>query len=109
MTFHRFAIGETVAANGFGIPPGPYRIVRLLPLAGGVPQYRAKSMVDEHERALAESDLRPAMATAVRPAEGLWTSYQWSRRKWQRGRSPRRQRHSSLGTINRSDGGAGKA
>ena len=39
MTFHRFAIGETVAANGFGIPPGPYRIVRLLPLAGGVPQY----------------------------------------------------------------------
>ena len=38
MTFHRFAIGEAVAANGFGIPPGPYRIVRLLPLAGGVPQ-----------------------------------------------------------------------
>jgi hypothetical protein len=23
-----------MAANGFGIPPGPYRIVRLLPLAG---------------------------------------------------------------------------
>ena len=39
----------------------------------------------------------------------LWTSYQWSRRKWQRGRSPRRQRHSLSGTINRSDGGAGKA
>jgi hypothetical protein len=36
MTFHRFTIGDTVAANGFGIPPGPYRIVRLLPLAGGV-------------------------------------------------------------------------
>ena len=39
----------------------------------------------------------------------LWTSYQWSRRKWQRGRSPRGQRHSLSGTINRSDGGAGKA
>ena len=41
----------------------------LFDLAGGVPQYRAKSMVAEHERALAESDLRPAMATAVRPTE----------------------------------------
>jgi hypothetical protein len=72
MTFHRFTIGQTVAANGFGIPPGLYRIVRLLLLADGVPQYRAKSMVDEHERALAESVLRlarTAMATAVRPAE----------------------------------------
>jgi hypothetical protein len=41
--------------------------------------------------------------------KGLWTSYQWSRRKWQRGRFPRGQRHSVSGTINRSDGGAGKA
>jgi hypothetical protein len=69
MTSHRFTIGQTVAANGLGIPAGPYRIVRLLPLAEGVPQYRAKSMVDDHERALAESDLRPAMATNVPPAE----------------------------------------
>jgi hypothetical protein len=53
MTFHRFAIGQTVAANGFGIPPGAYRIVRPLPPAEGVPQYRAKSMVDGHESALA--------------------------------------------------------
>ena len=67
-------------------------------------------MVDEHERALAESDLRPAMATAAfdpRKGSGLPTNGQEG--KWQRGRSPCRQRHSSLGTINRSDGGAGKA
>jgi len=69
MTFHRFAIGQTVAANGFGIPPGAYRIVRPLPPAEGVPQYRAKSMVDGHESALGESVLRLAMVTAVQPAE----------------------------------------
>ena len=39
MTFHRFAIAEeTVAANGLGSSGAPGRIVRLLPLAGGVPQ-----------------------------------------------------------------------
>jgi hypothetical protein len=40
------------------IPPGPYVIVRLLPLVDAEPHYRAKSSVDGHERALLESQIR---------------------------------------------------
>ena len=42
MAFHCFATVQTVAANGFGIPPGPYRI-------------------DEHQRGQADSAIRLAM------------------------------------------------
>jgi hypothetical protein len=55
---HRFQLGQSVAATGLNVPPGPYRITRLLPLADGMPQYHAKSLVDNHERALAENAIR---------------------------------------------------
>ena len=54
MSDHTFLLGQTVAANGFGIPPGPYKITRLLPTSHGIPQYRAKSVVDQHERKATE-------------------------------------------------------
>lgn len=60
MAYHRFHIGQRVAASAFGVPPGPYEITRLLPLADRVPYYRAKSLSDGHERALFEVSLRPA-------------------------------------------------
>jgi hypothetical protein len=64
MTDHRFRIGERVVASAFGVPPGPYEITRALPLAHGVPFYRAKSVTDGHERAMSESSLRPAPANS---------------------------------------------
>ena len=72
MAFHRFRIGQRVAASAFGVPPGPYEITRLLPLADGVPYYLAKSVTDGHERAVAEPSLRPAPMPAnstAAPAE----------------------------------------
>ena len=73
MSDHLFALGQTVAASGMGVPPGPYRITRLLPVSHGVPQYRGKSVVDEHERALSEAAIKPvprsiASERPVRPA-----------------------------------------
>ena len=60
MAHHRFCIGERVVASAYGVPPGPYEITRLLPLADNVAFYRAKSATDGHERALSEPTLRPA-------------------------------------------------
>ena len=59
MSEHQFSVGQNIAAMGAGVPPGPYQISRLLPVADGVPQYRAKSVVDQHERALPETAMRP--------------------------------------------------
>lgn len=56
--YHRFQIGQTVAASGLGVPAGPYRVTRLLPLSDGEPHYHAKSVVDGHERAFAEAAIR---------------------------------------------------
>jgi hypothetical protein len=64
MAYHRFRIGQQVVASAFGVPPGSYEITRLLPLAEGVPYYRAKSLGDGHERALSEHSLRPAPTPA---------------------------------------------
>ena len=58
MSEHQFSVGQNIAATGAGVPPGPYQIGRLLPVADGVPQYRAKSVVDQHERALPETAMR---------------------------------------------------
>jgi len=71
---HHFQLGESVVATGLSVPPGPYRITRLLPLADGVPQYHAKSLIDNHERALAESAIRsvarrPTATGAIQPAK----------------------------------------
>ena len=58
MAYHRFRIGETVTASAMGVPHGPYRITRLLPASdNGVPNYRAKNIETNEERALAEGVL----------------------------------------------------
>jgi hypothetical protein len=61
--YHRFKVGQTVAAPSGGplalIPRGVHVIVRLLPLDGGEPQYRILSKVDGHERCVLESWIVP--------------------------------------------------
>ena len=60
MTQHRFRVDEAVSVNGPAILPGPYRIVRLLPLSeNGVPQYRVTSIADGHDRVLPETAGNP--------------------------------------------------
>jgi hypothetical protein len=58
MSEHRFQIGQTVVVSTYGAPPGPYSITRLLPANQGVPNYRGKSLVDAHERAISENAIR---------------------------------------------------
>jgi hypothetical protein len=58
MSKHRFQIGETVIATAYGAPPGPYSITRQLPANHGELSYRGKSLLDNHERALAENVIR---------------------------------------------------
>jgi|KBSMisStaDraftv2_1062788.scaffolds.fasta_scaffold492961_2 hypothetical protein len=67
MSDHRFDLGETVAASEFGVPPGPYRITRLLPPSDGVPRYRVKSVVDAHERAFSERAIQLIKNRAAAP------------------------------------------
>jgi hypothetical protein len=75
MTDHRFLIAERVVASGFGVPPGPYEITRMLPVADGIPFYRAKSVTDGHERVLSERSLRPApRAVKHQPAAAQGTA-----------------------------------
>jgi hypothetical protein len=59
--------------------PGPFRIVRLLPLSeSGVPQYRAVSIADGHDRVLPETAMRllPAAANSntEAPVRKTWRS-----------------------------------
>jgi hypothetical protein len=58
MSEHRFQIGQTVVVSAYGAPPGPYSITRLLPADQGEPNYRGKSLVDDHERAMSENAIR---------------------------------------------------
>jgi hypothetical protein len=58
MSEHRFQIGQTVVVSAYGAPPGPYSITRLLPADQGEPNYRGKSLVDAHERAISENAIR---------------------------------------------------
>jgi hypothetical protein len=58
MPQHRFKIGETVRSYTPGLPPGPYVIVRLLPLVGNEPQYRVRGIEGRPERALLEGQIR---------------------------------------------------
>ena len=78
MSRHRFKLGQSVVAHGPGIPPGPYMIVRLLPLVGKEAHYQGKSS-DGVVRALLESQIRPA-------PEGLWLEASVLPKKSQRGR-----------------------
>ncbi len=60
MAYHRFRIGQRVIACAFAVPPGPYEVTGVLPVADDVPFYRLKSVTDGHERASSEPSLRPA-------------------------------------------------
>ena len=61
MPMHRFkegAVVDTQEGPNNLIPPGRYKIVRLMPpTTGGNNQYRIKSLKDGHERIVRESDL----------------------------------------------------
>ena len=71
MPYHRFKVGQTVVAPSGGpgavIPRGPLVIVRLLPFAGGDPQYRVLSNVDGHERVVLERQIRLLEAESPAP------------------------------------------
>jgi hypothetical protein len=62
MPNHRYKVGQTVEAPSGGphalIPRGPHIIVRLMPLAGGQPQYRIRSTEDGLDRMVAEDQIR---------------------------------------------------
>jgi len=62
MPRHRFEVGQKVMVPIVGlyplVPPGPYVVIRLLPLQDGEPGYHVRSEVDGRERALMESRLR---------------------------------------------------
>jgi hypothetical protein len=74
MTHYTFVIDQLVTAHALSVPEGPYRIAKLLPLAHDRPQYRVKSIVDDHERALPESALKamePPVPKALKPTRPL--------------------------------------
>ncbi len=58
---HKFAVGQTVRFSpdlGQGSTrAGSFKIVRLLPEAASVLQYRVKSQLDGHERVVREDQL----------------------------------------------------
>jgi hypothetical protein len=62
MPRHRFEMGQKVMVPIAGpqslVPPGPYVVVRLLPIQDGEPGYHVRSEVDGHERSLLESRIR---------------------------------------------------
>ena len=57
---YAFQDRQRVIACAFAVPPGPYEITGVLPVADDVPFYRVKSVPDAHERAISEPSLRPA-------------------------------------------------
>ena len=61
MAVHKFAVGQTVRfspdRNQEGTVRGSFKIVRLLPEAASVLQYRVKSQLDGHERVAREDQL----------------------------------------------------
>jgi hypothetical protein len=62
MPAHRVRVGRAVivpwSGPQGGIPLGPYVIGRLLPVEDGEPDYRVRSSIDGHERALLESQIK---------------------------------------------------
>lgn len=61
MAAHKFAVGQTVSfsPDRHQLRPAQsrFKIVRLLPEAASVLQYRVKSQVDGHERVVREDQL----------------------------------------------------
>jgi hypothetical protein len=61
MAKHKFQIGNVVELKqsiAVKAPPGPYEVVRLLPESGGIPIYRIKNGLDNHERVVDETHLK---------------------------------------------------
>ena len=61
MPTHKFKPGELVElkqSHAVYAAPGPYEIVRLLPVVDHEPQYRIRGRHEDHERLVKESDLR---------------------------------------------------
>lgn len=57
---HKFRVGQAVVvrANIFGgTPPGPYKVVRLLPPTGMTNQYHLRSLKNGQERVVGEDDI----------------------------------------------------
>ena len=61
MSVCKFAVGQTVRFSPDRYPggasPGTLKVVRLLPEAASVLQYRVKSQLDGHERVVREDQL----------------------------------------------------
>lgn len=61
MTAHKFSVGQALHFSpGLGIDSksrGHYKVVRLLPEAGNMLQYRIKSEIDGQERVVREDQL----------------------------------------------------
>jgi hypothetical protein len=62
MTKHKFTAGDRVELLpdrlNTNVRPGVYTIVRAMPVTNLGPQYRAKSVMDSHERVFDEAQLR---------------------------------------------------
>ena len=65
---HRYALGDLVVGRSLAVPPGPYRIVRLLPSVDGEPHYHGRSTVDGHQRALMEGQIKAAETKPIEVA-----------------------------------------
>ena len=61
---HKFRSGQTVHLSrnmtSRSAPGGDYKVVRQLPVDGGEPQYRIKSVREPYERVAKESDMERA-------------------------------------------------
>jgi hypothetical protein len=59
---HKFCVGDRVSVpadrTNANMRPGVYTITRALPVTAQGVQYRAKNILDSHERALDEAQLR---------------------------------------------------
>jgi hypothetical protein len=58
LPYHRFKIAQVVTSLAPDMPPGPFVIVRLVPLIGNEPGYRVMSTIDGHLRAMPESQIK---------------------------------------------------
>lgn len=61
MAQHKYAVGQSVRFTPDryvdASARGSYTIVKTLPDAGGIPQYRVKARIDGHERMVREDQL----------------------------------------------------
>lgn len=64
MATHKFATGDRVMVRttkeNWNVRPGVYKIVRPLPESSDGCQYRARNVLDEHERVFNEAQLEKA-------------------------------------------------